>query len=78
MAHVLVGKPLPIPAPAVSELKIPMFDLGWSELLIVGVVALIVIGPKELPGVLAHGRAVDRQGPPHGVRLPGPVQGGDA
>jgi sec-independent protein translocase protein TatB len=29
-----------------------MFDIGWSELLIVGVVALIVIGPKELPGVL--------------------------
>ena len=29
-----------------------MFDLGWSELLVVGIVALIVIGPKELPGVL--------------------------
>lgn len=29
-----------------------MFDLGWSELLIVAIVALIVIGPKELPGVL--------------------------
>ncbi|HWM48635.1 MAG TPA: Sec-independent protein translocase protein TatB [Xanthobacteraceae bacterium] len=29
-----------------------MFDIGWSELLIIGVVALIVIGPKELPGVL--------------------------
>jgi len=29
-----------------------MFDIGWSELVIVGVVALIVIGPKELPGVL--------------------------
>jgi sec-independent protein translocase protein TatB len=29
-----------------------MFDIGWTELLIVGVVALIVIGPKELPGVL--------------------------
>ncbi len=26
-----------------------MFDLGWSELLIIGVVALIVIGPKDLP-----------------------------
>lgn len=26
-----------------------MFDIGWSELLIVGVVALIVVGPKELP-----------------------------
>jgi len=29
-----------------------MFDLGWSELLVVAIVALIVIGPKELPGVL--------------------------
>ncbi|WP_082223940.1 Sec-independent protein translocase protein TatB [Pseudorhodobacter wandonensis] len=26
-----------------------MFDIGWSELLIIGVVALIVIGPKDLP-----------------------------
>jgi sec-independent protein translocase protein TatB len=29
-----------------------MFDIGWSELLLIGVVALIVIGPKELPGAL--------------------------
>ncbi len=29
-----------------------MFDIGWSELLVVGLVALIVIGPKELPAVL--------------------------
>ena len=29
-----------------------MFDIGWSELVVIGVVALIVIGPKELPGVL--------------------------
>jgi sec-independent protein translocase protein TatB len=26
-----------------------MFDLGWGELLLIGVVALVVIGPKELP-----------------------------
>ena len=26
-----------------------MFDLGWMELLIIGVVALIVVGPKDLP-----------------------------
>jgi len=26
-----------------------MFDLGWSELLVIGVVALIVVGPKDLP-----------------------------
>ncbi|ARQ01794.1 Sec-independent protein translocase protein TatB [Pseudorhodoplanes sinuspersici] len=29
-----------------------MFDLSWSELILIGVVALIAIGPKELPGVL--------------------------
>ncbi|KAB7616266.1 twin-arginine translocase subunit TatB [Amylibacter sp. SFDW26] len=26
-----------------------MFDIGWSELMIIGVVALIVVGPKDLP-----------------------------
>jgi sec-independent protein translocase protein TatB len=29
-----------------------MFDIGWSELLLIGIVALVAIGPKELPGVL--------------------------
>lgn len=29
-----------------------MFEIGWSELLVIGVVALIAIGPRELPGVL--------------------------
>jgi sec-independent protein translocase protein TatB len=29
-----------------------MFDIGWSELVVIGVVALIAIGPKELPSVL--------------------------
>lgn len=29
-----------------------MFDVGWSEMVVIGVVALIAIGPKELPGVL--------------------------
>jgi len=26
-----------------------MFEIGWGELLIIGIVALIAIGPKELP-----------------------------
>jgi sec-independent protein translocase protein TatB len=29
-----------------------MFDIGGSELLLIGIVALIAIGPKELPTVL--------------------------
>jgi len=29
-----------------------MLDISWTEFLLIGVVALIVIGPKELPGVL--------------------------
>lgn len=26
-----------------------MFDIGWQELLLIGVVALVVIGPKDMP-----------------------------
>jgi sec-independent protein translocase protein TatB len=29
-----------------------MFDIGWSELLVIGVVAIIVVGPKELPRLM--------------------------
>jgi len=45
-----------------------MFGMEWSHLLIIGAVALIVIGPKELPGVLrtlgqwmARARAIARE-----------------
>jgi len=37
-----------------------MFDIGFSELLVIGLVALIVIGPEKLPRVartLATSRA---------------------
>ena len=38
-----------------------MFDLGWSELFIVAVIALVVVGPKDLPGLLAKvGRFVGK------------------
>ncbi len=26
-----------------------MFDIGWSELVVIAIVALVVIGPKDLP-----------------------------
>ena len=29
-----------------------MFDLGWSEMAVIGLLALLVIGPKDLPGVM--------------------------
>ena len=29
-----------------------MFDISWGKIVIIGVVALVVIGPKELPSVL--------------------------
>ncbi len=29
-----------------------LFDIGWPELLLIGVVALVVIGPKDLPKAL--------------------------
>ena len=29
-----------------------MFDFAWSELAVIGVVALVVIGPKDLPKAL--------------------------
>jgi sec-independent protein translocase protein TatB len=35
-----------------SRAEFSMFDIGWSELVVIAVVALIAIGPKELPGVL--------------------------
>lgn len=45
-----------------------MFDFAWSELMLIGLVALIVIGPKDLPRVLrtagkwvSQARAVARE-----------------
>ena len=29
-----------------------MFDLGTTKLLLLGIIALLVVGPKELPGML--------------------------
>ena len=29
-----------------------MLDIGWPELVVIGAVALVVIGPKDLPKVM--------------------------
>lgn len=29
-----------------------MFDLGWSKLIIIAMVAIVVVGPKDLPSLL--------------------------
>ena len=34
-----------------------MFDIGWSEMLLIAIVAIIFIGPKEIPAAM---RAVGR------------------
>ncbi len=38
-----------------------MFDVGWSELLIIAVVLIVVVGPKDLPPMLrAFGKMTAR------------------
>jgi len=29
-----------------------MFDIGWSEIMVIAVVALVIIGPKDLPSAI--------------------------
>ena len=29
-----------------------MFDIGWSELLVIAIVAIVVVGPKDLPKLM--------------------------
>lgn len=29
-----------------------MFDVGWSEMLLVGAIAVLVIGPKDIPKIM--------------------------
>jgi sec-independent protein translocase protein TatB len=29
-----------------------MFDVGWSEMLVIGVIAVLVIGPKDIPKIM--------------------------
>lgn len=38
-----------------------MLDIGWSEFMVIGALALIIIGPRELPGALRTlGRVVSK------------------
>lgn len=32
-----------------------MFDIGMTEILVIAVVAIVVVGPKDLPGLLRNG-----------------------
>ncbi len=38
-----------------------MFDIGFTELLLVGIVALLVVGPEKLPSVIRTGLQYFRQ-----------------
>ncbi len=38
-----------------------MLDLSWQELFLIGVVALIVIGPKDMPQVMRSVAGVVRK-----------------
>ena len=45
-----------------------MFDIGWQELILIGIVALVAIGPKDLPAAMrtlarlaSRGRALSRE-----------------
>ncbi len=29
-----------------------MFEIGWTEMLVIAVVMIVVVGPKDLPGML--------------------------
>jgi sec-independent protein translocase protein TatB len=38
-----------------------LFDIGWTEMLVVAIVAILFVGPKELPGMLrAFGKSVKK------------------
>lgn len=38
-----------------------MFDIGWPEMLVIAIVMIVVVGPKDLPGMLrSFGRTTAR------------------
>ena len=47
-----------------------MLGMGWQEIFLVAVIAVIVVGPKELPRVFAHRILLDSKAARHGARIP--------
>ena len=45
-------RPSPSYAEIPEEEKDEMFDIGWVEMMVVAIVMIVIIGPKELPVVL--------------------------
>lgn len=39
-----------------------MFDIGWTEMLVIAVVAIVVVGPRDLPKLLRAVGGMVRQG----------------
>jgi sec-independent protein translocase protein TatA len=61
-AHAFDGPPFPQRRRSArrADRSHPMFDIGFSEIVVIAVVALIVIGPERLPKTAAHARAFVR------------------
>jgi sec-independent protein translocase protein TatB len=52
MFEIALGEMIGAIAAKAMPVSKAMFDFSWGELIVIGAVALIVIGPKELPAVL--------------------------
>ena len=63
---------------ATMRAQLAMFDFNWGELILIGIVALVAIGPKELPGALRIVGQWVATGSAHGKRVPEPISRGDA
>ena len=55
-----------------------MFEIGWTEMLVIAVVMIVVVGPKDLPGMLRTFGKTDDEAALDGGRLPEAVQRGAA
>jgi sec-independent protein translocase protein TatB len=48
----LLADPFPWRTERIRGANLMLLDFGWSELMLIGLVALVVIGPKDLPRAL--------------------------